>query len=232
MFEEVYKEDQKFSPKKWIICILLSGVFYFTLFFVVSAVKGPMHGVTEETKKVDVEFVEEVIKEPEPKPVAPVIPKEMKVVQVDEPLPPPKELVAPIEIPDAPPKEADPSMDKGIKVYGAYDPNRADPLGLEGGMTEPIRLPEKAIPPKPYANNPKPEYPIAAKKRGLTGTVLLKVVIDMHGNVTRVEVVRGEEPFSSAAVKAVKKWKYKPAYFEKNPITVYRIIKIPFKLAA
>jgi protein TonB len=92
-------------------------------------------------------------------------------------------------------------------------------------------LPENAVPPKPLSNNPAPLYPVAAKKQGLTGTVLLKVVIDINGSVIKAEVLRGEEPFASAAMAAVKQWKYKPAYFEDKPIKVYRIIKIPFKLA-
>ena len=50
---------------------------------------------------------------------------------------------------------------------------------------------------------------------------------------------RGREPFarlvsitdgSSSAIKAVKHWKYEPARHKGQPITVYRIIQIPFKL--
>jgi protein TonB len=190
----------------------------------------------EELKQVDVEFVEEIQKEPPPpKPAAPVIPKDMKVVQVDKPVI--KEpLAPPPDIPDAAPKEADPSKDKGVAVYGAYNPGRVDPLGLEGGIpkpeVKPVRLPENAIPPKPLADNSPPAYPSSARQKGLTGTVMLKVVIDTSGNVIKVEVLRGEEPFASAALNAVKKWKYSPAYYDNKPITVYRIIKIPFKLAA
>jgi protein TonB len=44
--------------------------------------------------------------------------------------------------------------------------------------------------------------------------------------------MRGEEPFISAAVNAVRTWKYKPALYKGQPITVYRIIQIPFKLTA
>ena len=38
--------------------------------------------------------------------------------------------------------------------------------------------------------------------------------------------------FVSAAVKTVKTWKYQPARYKGQPITVYRIIQIPFKLTA
>ena len=34
------------------------------------------------------------------------------------------------------------------------------------------------------------------------------------------------------AIKTVKKWRYEPATHEGQPITVYRIVRIPFKLRA
>jgi protein TonB len=235
MFDEVYRESEGFAFKRWSTSLMLAALFYIVLFFVFSTVKSTVVQ-KQELKQVDVEFVEEVQKEaPPPKPAAPVIPKDMKVVQVDEPIIQ-EPLAPPPDIPDSAPKEADPSRDKGVKVYGAYDPNRVDPLGLEGGgipkpEVEPIRLPENAIPPQPLADNPVPEYPPSARHKGITGTVMLKVVIDTSGKVIKVEVLRGEEPFASAALEAVRKWKYTPAYYDNRPITVYRIIKIPFKLA-
>jgi len=42
--------------------------------------------------------------------------------------------------------------------------------------------------------------------------------------------MRGEEPFVSAAVKVVKAWRYEPARYQGQAITVYCIIQIPFKL--
>jgi protein TonB len=239
MFEEAYIKDKQISLKRWSVPILLAILFYILLFSIVSAIKVRENVVNDEMKKIEVEFVEEVLKEPEPvKPAPPVIPKHLKVVKVEEPVAAPKvePLAVPEEVPDTAPPEADPSQDKGVAVYGAYDPNTADPLGLEGGVSEPepepIRLPENAIPPKPLTGNVKPNYPLEAKRRGLTSTVLLKVIISTKGNVTKVEILRGEEPFASEAVKAVKNWKYTPAYYKNKPITVYRIIKIPFKLTA
>jgi protein TonB len=236
MFDEVYRGSERFAFKRWSSSLMLAAGFYIVLFLVFSTVKSTVIQ-KQKLKQVDVEFVEEVQKEvPPPKPTAPVIPKDMKVVQVDEPIIK-ESLAPPPDIPDAAPKEADPSRDKGVKVYGAYDPGRVDPLGLEGGgvpkpEVKPIRLPENAIPPKPLADNPVPQYPPSARYKGLTGTVMLKVVIDTSGKVVKVEVLRGDEPFASAALEAVRKWKYTPAYYDSKPITVYRIIKIPFKLAA
>ncbi|NWF75051.1 MAG: energy transducer TonB [Nitrospirae bacterium] len=230
MFDEIYREGEGFSLKRWITSLILAAIFYLILFFVFSTVKSTTVQ-KKELKKVDVAFVEEVEKKPPPpKPAAPAIPKDVKVVQVDEPVVQ-KELAPPPDIPDTAPKEADPSKDKGVAVYGAYNSkNVAPPGGSEQPEIKPVQLPENAVPPQPLADNATPEYPSEAKKQGLTGVVMLKVIIDTNGNVIKVEVLRGEEPFKSAAVKAVKKWKYTPAYYNNKPITVYRIIKIPFKL--
>jgi protein TonB len=236
MFDEIYKDGEQCSVRRWSSSLILAVIFYVILFLVFATIKsGNLQ--KEQMKKVDVEFVEKVQeKPPPPKPAAPVIPKDMKVVHVDEPVVQ-KELAPPLEIPDSAPKEADPSRDKGVAVHGAYNPKNVSPLGLEGGevkppVIQPVQLPENAVPPQPMASNIPPEYPPEARKQGLTGAVMLKVIIDMNGNVIKVEVLRGEEPFASAAVQAVKKWKYTPAYHNNKPITVYRIIKIPFKLAA
>jgi TonB family protein len=62
--------------------------------------------------------------------------------------------------------------------------------------------------------------------------VVLKVIILADGSVGKVEVLRGEEPFVSAALGAVKGWKYEPARYKGQAISVYRVIQIPFKLTA
>jgi protein TonB len=147
-------------------------------------------------------------------------------------------MTAPKEMPKQAPAEADPSQDKGIAVYGEGD--HGDAAGLEGGVTSggtvggqvggAIALPEDATPPLPEKSNSIPAYPQEAKATGKTGTVVLKVVILADGSVAQVQVVRGDEPFVSAAVAAVKKWKYAPARFKGQAITVYQMIQIPFRL--
>src|SRR5262249_33845178 len=200
-------------------------------------------------KSVDITFVEKIARPEPPPPVsppvqqqappaaAPVIPKDMKVRKLDKP-PPPKELVAPKAMPQAAPKEADPSQDKGIAAYG--EPGTGDPAGLEGGaqggvaggQVGAIALPEDAEAPLPAKSNSPPAYPQEARATGKTGTVILKVVILADGRVADVQVMRGDEPFVSAALAAVKTWKYEPARYKGQPISVYRIIQIPFKLNA
>ncbi len=231
MFEEMQVEDS-FSLKRWSMSFLVSGMFYVALCSIILSLKTGVTYNPFDEPKVEVKFVEKILKEAKkPEPVVkntppPPIPKHLKVKKVAKPIS--KKLVAPTEVPKAPPKEADPSQDKGVAVYGDYDPNRADPLGLEGGIA--AFLPEDAAPPRPFPDNPKPPYPTEARKRGVTGVVILKVIIDSTGRIAKVDILKGKEPFVSAAVQAVKKWRYTPAYYEGEPISIYRVIKIPFKL--
>jgi protein TonB len=96
----------------------------------------------------------------------------------------------------------------------------------------PIQMPENATPPKPVAGNAPPDYPEDARASGIEGEVFLKIVINEDGSVGEIEVKKGEEPFVSAAIAAVKAWKYTPALVDGKATAVYRIIKVPFKLKA
>ncbi|HVO27138.1 MAG TPA: TonB family protein [Candidatus Margulisiibacteriota bacterium] len=241
--------EMEHVPGRWLTALFTSSAVYVGIVVLLLAVGTATQRIATE-KPVDVTFVEKVAKleppppppaiEEKPKPApaaAPVIPKDMKVRKLDKP-PPPKELVAPKEMPKEAPPEADPSQDKGIAVYG--EPGQGDPAGLEGGMqggvaggqVGAIALPEDADPPLPLKTNSIPAYPQQARAEGKTGTVILKVVILADGRVADIQVMRGDEPFVSAAVKAVKSWRYEPARYKGQPITVYRIIQIPFKLNA
>ena len=237
-------------PRQWFAALFTSSALYVALGIAAFAIGAATKQIVTAEKPVDVTFVEKVVKpEPPPPPpppiveakpppaAAPVVPKDMKIRKLDKP-PPPKELVAPKEMPKEAPKEADPSQDKGVAVYG--EPGEGDPAGLEGGTqggvvggrVGAIALPEDAEPPMPLKSNTVPAYPQEARAAGKTGTVILKVVILADGKVADVQVMRGDEPFVSAALQAVKAWRYEPARYKGQPITVYRIIQIPFKLNA
>ncbi|HET9451712.1 MAG TPA: TonB family protein [Aggregicoccus sp.] len=94
----------------------------------------------------------------------------------------------------------------------------------------PIQLPERATPPVELGGNAQPEFPRAARASGMEGLVILKIVVTESGTVGEVQLMRGEEPFASAALAAVRSWRYRPALVEGRPTSVYRIVRIPFRL--
>jgi len=86
-------------------------------------------------------------------------------------------------------------------------------------------------------NNPKlikkvePVYPEEARKAGTEGLVVLEATIDTEGNVSKVEVLKGEhESLNNAAVEAVKHWKYDPVILKGKPIPVKFTVTVKFSL--
>lgn len=54
------------------------------------------------------------------------------------------------------------------------------------------------------------QYPLVLKRRGIGGTVKLKVIIKADGTVGDVEVLGGNAALADAAEKAVRQWKFAP----------------------
>jgi TonB family protein len=203
----------------------------------------------ERKKPVQVKFVEKVAKPrpvapPPPKPVevkpiepkvtpkqaapAPAVPKDMKVRKLDKP-PPPKELVAPKDMPlDAAP-EADPSLDQGIAIYGD---GPGDAAGLEGGFG--------GVPGGIVANpdtravasvRPDPPYPTKALSDGREGSVLLRCVVLANGKTHSCEVVDGESEFANTAVDTVKtRWEWKPAELQGKAVNAIQSVVVNFRI--
>ena len=63
-----------------------------------------------------------------------------------------------------------------------------------------------------------PVYPDIARKMKLNGTVRVQVVISPNGNVKETKVIGGHPILVTAAVDAVKKWKFDPANAETTGI--------------
>jgi protein TonB len=59
----------------------------------------------------------------------------------------------------------------------------------------------------------KPRYPESARRRGIEGTVLLKLRITAQGRVENVQVVRsaGYPDLDESAMEAVRRWRFEPA---------------------
>ena len=67
-----------------------------------------------------------------------------------------------------------------------------------------------------------PSYPEIARKMGLSGTVKLEVVVMPNGNVKDTKVIGGHPILVSAAVDAVKKWKFEAASGESTGTVEFR----------
>ncbi|WP_312935057.1 energy transducer TonB, partial [Pseudomonas sp.] len=88
----------------------------------------------------------------------------------------------------------------------------------------PVAAPAPPAPPAPkpvtppsanagYLNNPPPDYPSLAMRRGWEGTVLLRVQVLASGAPGQIQVQNssGRAQLDEAAVAAVKRWRFVPA---------------------
>ncbi len=63
---------------------------------------------------------------------------------------------------------------------------------------------------KRLAYTVQPKYPVEARSGGAEGTVVLKAVVDQAGKVEGVRLVEGKAALATAAIQAVKQWRYRP----------------------
>ena len=78
---------------------------------------------------------------------------------------------------------------------------------------------------------PEPDYPPQALRMGLAGVVILRVVVDETGHVTKMTVVQGAPlGMTEAAEEAVRNWRYSPAILHGTPVSIYKQIVITFRL--
>jgi len=73
-----------------------------------------------------------------------------------------------------------------------------------------------------------PDYPALARQGGLSGTVHLRATIGNDGLVHSVHVLDGHPLLASAAVAAVKQWRYTPTLLNGRPVEVVVNIDVPF----
>ena len=80
--------------------------------------------------------------------------------------------------------------------------------------------------------NPHPEYPIIARKKGWQGRLLLAVHVDKNGNVLNVHVkeTSGFEILDKVSIKTLSDWKFLPARLGDSYVEDNLNIPVSFKL--
>ncbi len=75
-----------------------------------------------------------------------------------------------------------------------------------------------------------PDYPSAAKRDGVAGSVDLEVTVSPKGMVQNVSVVHSTPPdlFDKSAVAAVRKWKYDPRFVDGLPAEAHLKVHLEF----
>jgi protein TonB len=75
---------------------------------------------------------------------------------------------------------------------------------------------------------PKPTYPTNARNAGVTGTVVVEVMISEEGNVIEARALSGHSLLQGAAVSAARLAKFLPARLSGMPVKVTGSIRYTF----
>jgi protein TonB len=110
--------------------------------------------------------------------------------------------------------------------------------GIVGGLPEepikrdpptPVRLDWRSEEATPVVKV-NPVYPDLAVKARAQGVVILEVLVDQHGEPQRVKVLRSLPLLESAAVGAVRQWRWKPYMVEGQGVPFWVTVTVTFKL--
>lgn len=108
-------------------------------------------------------------------------------------------------------------------LLGVPEPPPTGPSRERAGfVSDPELLPESRV---------QPVYPARARDLGLRGDVVLDVSVLPDGTIGDVTVLRCTPPdlgFCQSAVRAVKRWRYRPGYQDGRPAQVSITVKVDF----
>ena len=90
---------------------------------------------------------------------------------------------------------------------------------FDPGMTAPAMI-----------SGPAPEYTSEAIERGIEGSMQVRCVVTVAGEVRGCKVLKGLAFMNSAAVEALQRRKYKPALAQGKPVDVFYTFNIRLKL--
>jgi TonB family protein len=158
---------------------------------------------------------------PPPPPPPPAQPRPAEA-QAQALPPPPNAFAAPLEAP----------ADIQPEPVGMAIADVGVPGGVEGGIAAgvvgsvPSTIEGLAAPPPPVSHEPvriggvveapalvkrvEPIYPAIAQLAAIDGVVILDAIVDEHGRVQSLKVLRGHPLLAKAATAAVQQWEYEP----------------------
>ena len=147
------------------------------------------------------------------------IPKQVKMIQEDEPPPPSAGVV-------------------GGVVGGVPGGSAGGVIGSIVGSTAPppkVATPQKVkvssgVMEGQKLNAPNPTYPQMARIAHILGDVILQATISKTGSIENLRAVNGHPILIQAALDAVRQWKYKPYILNGEPVEVETTIKVQFHM--
>ena len=177
------------------------------------------------------------VEPPKPEPLKPEPPRRDTKPRA-EPAPPTAIPVAPPPLltardprADAPPVPAAPTVTapaaspEPTTTTARAAPSAEKPVPAAQPVTQPLFN-------AAYLRNTPPRYPMAARRNGEQGTVMLKVFVTREGAATSVTVERssGSRSLDSAATETVRSWRFAPARQGDQAVEAWVIVPVEFRL--
>ena len=122
-------------------------------------------------------------------------------------------------------------IDTGLESFMSADMDMGD--SLLGDVDKNVVMSEESVDkaPKPTQRTAM-EYPKKARKKGVTGYVLMNLLITSSGTVEKVKVLESVPSgvFDEVAIAGVQSWQFKPAQYQGKSVKVWAKQKIKFDL--
>jgi protein TonB len=175
---------------------------------------------------------------------APVLPMQRAVSVTAHPATPVNPFAAPVQIlthiadaKDVPQAVAE-NLSNPLAQQGAGLPSGlADSIGTAATPQVHVARPSKlAISSGVMAGNKlsgaAPQYPAIARVAGVQGTVVLGATISRSGTIENLHVISGPPMLISAAMQAVRTWRYRPYLLNDEPVAVETTVYVNFRLGS
>ena len=122
-------------------------------------------------------------------------------------------------------------IDTGLDAFASDDAGMDDALLGDVGKDVVMTGDSVDVKPKP-AQRSAMEYPKVARKNGVTGYVLMNILISKRGRVEKVKILQSEPAgvFDEAAEVGVREWSFTPAQYKGQAVKVWAKQKIRFDL--
>jgi protein TonB len=181
---------------------------------------------------------------PPPPPPPPPPPRDRAKAKATRPATP---VTNPNAAPVEAPREIEPETSTQLAANAAAFEGGVEggiPGGIAGGIVG--GLPEAPPPPPPPPAPPKPvrvggqikeptlvrrvepSYPALAVAAHVEGTVILEALVDEHGRVQNVRILRSIPLLDRAAVAAVEQWQYNPVILKGRPVPFVLTVVMTF----
>jgi len=117
-----------------------------------------------------------------------------------------------------------------LASHAAPAPGDPEPLRLSAAEQEKAKEAAEVQRPQILSHSA-PQYPPAARKAKVEGTVVIESIIDREGGITNARVLRDQSlGLGLSAVEAVCGWRFKPATLKGEPVKVYYVLTVNFKI--